>query len=116
MNRLDVSPVRAEWDAMMAEYEGDNNHDHFQRDADVHRSEITRSCRPSCGRSSSTSWSARSPREYSGCMLYNEIRKNVDNPDIKQLMTLHDARRVAPCQLHQPVAEATSASASTSAT
>ena len=33
MDRLDVSPVRAEWDAMMAEYEGDNNHDHFQRDA-----------------------------------------------------------------------------------
>ena len=33
MDRLDVSSVRAEWDAMMAEYEGDNNHDHFQRDA-----------------------------------------------------------------------------------
>jgi hypothetical protein len=26
---LDMSPMRAEWDAMMAEYEGDNNHDHF---------------------------------------------------------------------------------------
>jgi hypothetical protein len=26
-----VEPMRAEWDAMMAEYEGDNNHDHFQR-------------------------------------------------------------------------------------
>jgi hypothetical protein len=26
-----VSPIRVEWDAMMAEYEGDNNHDHFQR-------------------------------------------------------------------------------------
>jgi magnesium-protoporphyrin IX monomethyl ester (oxidative) cyclase len=31
MDRIDVSPMRAEWDAMMAEYEGDNNHDHFQR-------------------------------------------------------------------------------------
>ena len=31
MNRLDVSPLRAQWDAMLAEYEGDNNHDHFQR-------------------------------------------------------------------------------------
>jgi magnesium-protoporphyrin IX monomethyl ester (oxidative) cyclase len=37
MDRIDVSPrfyttdSRAEWDAMMAEYEGDNNHDHFQR-------------------------------------------------------------------------------------
>ena len=34
MNKLDMSPMRAEWDKMMAEYEGDNNHDHFQRDAE----------------------------------------------------------------------------------
>ena len=33
MDRIDVSALRAEWDAMLAEYEGDNNHDHFQRDA-----------------------------------------------------------------------------------
>jgi len=33
MDRINVEPVRAEWDKMMAEYEGDNNHDHFQRDA-----------------------------------------------------------------------------------
>ena len=32
LEAIDVSPVRAEWDAVMAEYEGDNNHDHFQRD------------------------------------------------------------------------------------
>ncbi|MFX5476513.1 hypothetical protein ABTD55_21580, partial [Acinetobacter baumannii] len=31
MDRLDMGPIRAEWDAMMAEYQGDNNHDHFQR-------------------------------------------------------------------------------------
>ena len=31
MDRIDVSPLRAEWDTMLAEYEGDNNHDHFQR-------------------------------------------------------------------------------------
>ena len=31
MDKLDVSSVRAEWDEMLAEYEGDNNHDHFQR-------------------------------------------------------------------------------------
>jgi magnesium-protoporphyrin IX monomethyl ester (oxidative) cyclase len=34
--------------------------------------------------------------EFSGCVLYNEIRKKVDNPDIKQLMTYLHARRVPP--------------------
>jgi magnesium-protoporphyrin IX monomethyl ester (oxidative) cyclase len=33
MDRLNVESVRAEWDVMMKSYEGDNNHDHFQRDA-----------------------------------------------------------------------------------
>jgi magnesium-protoporphyrin IX monomethyl ester (oxidative) cyclase len=89
MDKLDVSPVRAEWDAMMAEYEGDNNHDHFQRDAAF--AEEVRTLMPQLSPemrqefldfliSSLTS-------EFSGCILYNEIRKNISNPDIKQLMT-----------------------------
>ncbi len=89
MDALDVSPVRAEWDAMMKEYEGDNNHDHFQRDARF--AEEVRTLMPQLSPemrqefldfliSSLTS-------EFSGCILYNEIRKNVTNPDIKQLMT-----------------------------
>ncbi len=89
MDRLDVSPVRAEWDAMMKEYEGDNNHDHFQRDARF--AEEVRTLMPQLSPemrqefldfliSSLTS-------EFSGCILYNEIRKNVTNPDIRQLMT-----------------------------
>ncbi len=88
MNRLDVSPVRAEWDAMIAEYEGDNNHDHFQRDAAF--ADEVRTLMPQLSPelrqefldfliSSCTS-------EFSGCILYNEIQKKVSNPDIKALM------------------------------
>ena len=33
MDKLNIESVRAEWEIMMKEYEGDNNHDHFQRDA-----------------------------------------------------------------------------------
>ena len=88
MDRLDLSPVRAEWDAMMAEYEGDNNHDHFQRGPDF-ADEVAES---------SAHWSPQLRRdfqdflvssltsEYSGCVLYNEIAKHVSNPDIKALM------------------------------
>ena len=89
MDKLNVEPVRAEWDTMMKEYEGDNNHDHFQRDAAF--AEEVRVLMPQLSPemrqefldfliSSLTS-------EFSGCILYNEVRKHVKNPDIKQLMT-----------------------------
>ncbi len=85
MNRIDVSPLRAEWEAMLAEYEGDNNHDHFQREGDF-KAEIEQI--PAELRQEFLDFLVSSiTSEYSGCVLYNEIRKNVDNPDIKRLMT-----------------------------
>jgi magnesium-protoporphyrin IX monomethyl ester (oxidative) cyclase len=89
VNRISVESVRAEWDAMMQEYEGDNNHDHFQRDAAF--ADELKACQPQ--------WSPELRQElldffvssltseFSGCILYNEIRKNISNPDLKQLMT-----------------------------
>jgi magnesium-protoporphyrin IX monomethyl ester (oxidative) cyclase len=85
MDRLDVSAVRAEWDAMLAEYEGDNNHDHFQRDESFH-GEI-RELPPALRQEFLDFLVSSITSEYSGCVLYNEIRKKVSNPDIKQLMT-----------------------------
>src|SRR3990167_3432871 len=85
MDALDVSSVRAEWDAVMAEYEGDNNHDHFQRD-EAFKSEI-RKLPPALKKEFLEFLVSSLTSEFSGCVLYNEIRKNVSNPDIKQLMT-----------------------------
>jgi magnesium-protoporphyrin IX monomethyl ester (oxidative) cyclase len=88
MDKIDVSSIRSDWDAMMAEYEGDNNHDHFQRTKEF-------------GDEVAENFSRVSPElrqefieflissltsEFSGCILYNEIQKNVQNPDIKALM------------------------------
>jgi magnesium-protoporphyrin IX monomethyl ester (oxidative) cyclase len=84
MDRLDVSSVRAEWDAMMAEYEGDNNHDHFQRDA-AFKDEI-RELPPELDQEFKDFLISSITSEFSGCVLYNEIKKNISNPDIKQLM------------------------------
>ena len=85
MDKLDVSPVRAEWDQMMREYEGDNNHDHFQRDAGF-ADEVK--LLPAEIRQEFLDFLISSiTSEFSGCVLYNEIKKNVSNPDIKQLMT-----------------------------
>jgi magnesium-protoporphyrin IX monomethyl ester (oxidative) cyclase len=85
MDRIDVSPVRTEWDTMMAEYEGDNNHDHFQRD-EAFAGEI-RELPPALRQEFLDFMVSSLTSEFSGCVLYNEIRKQVDNPDIKQLMT-----------------------------
>ena len=89
MDRINIEPVRAEWDQMMAEYESDNNHDHFQRDAafadEVAAGMATLS--PEMRQEFMDFLVSSLTSEFSGCVLYNEIRKNVTNPDIKQLMT-----------------------------
>ena len=88
MDALDVSPIRAEWDTMMAEYEGDNNHDHFQRDAAFAQEVAERFAQVSPElRSEFLDFLVSSlTSEFSGCILYNEIQKNITNPDIKALM------------------------------
>jgi magnesium-protoporphyrin IX monomethyl ester (oxidative) cyclase len=85
MNQLDVSALRAEWDAMLAEYEGDNNHDHFKRD-EAFAAEV-KTLPPELHKEFLDFLITSITSEFSGCVLYNEIRKKVDNPDIKQLMT-----------------------------
>ena len=88
MNRLDVSSVRAEWDIMMAEYEGDNNHDHFQRDAQFATDVAERFSQvsPEMRQEFLEFLISSLTSEFSGCILYNEIFRHIDNPDIKQLM------------------------------
>ncbi|MFN5543404.1 MAG: magnesium-protoporphyrin IX monomethyl ester (oxidative) cyclase [Betaproteobacteria bacterium] len=85
MNRIDVSSVRKEWDQMMSEYEGDNNHDHFQRPPEF-ASEI-HDMDPALKQEFLDFLVSSLTSEFSGQILYNEIRKQVDNPDIKQLMS-----------------------------
>jgi magnesium-protoporphyrin IX monomethyl ester (oxidative) cyclase len=89
MNRISVEPVRAEWDQMMREYEGDNNHDHFQRDERFGEEvrELVPKLPPELRKEFLDFLISSVTSEFSGCVLYNEIRKHVDNPEIKQLMT-----------------------------
>jgi magnesium-protoporphyrin IX monomethyl ester (oxidative) cyclase len=88
MDRLDVSSMRAEWDKMLAEYEGDNNHDHFQRTPEFARevAEVFSQVSPELRQEFLEFLISSVTSEFSGCILYNEIQKNVSNPDIKALM------------------------------
>ena len=84
LEKIDVSPVRAEWDAVMAEYEGDNNHDHFQRDEAF--AEELKALPPELHQEFIDFLISSITSEFSGCVLYNEIHKNVQNPELKTLM------------------------------
>jgi magnesium-protoporphyrin IX monomethyl ester (oxidative) cyclase len=88
MDRIDVSPLRKEWDTMMAEYEGDNNHDHFQRTADFAEevNQVFSQVSPELRQEFLDFLITSVTSEFSGCILYNEIQKNIMNPDVKALM------------------------------
>ncbi len=88
MDRLDVSALRTEWDKMLAEYEGDNNHDHFQRTPEFTTEVAERFSQvsPELRKEFLEFLISSLTSEFSGCILYNEIQKNVTNPDIKTLM------------------------------
>ena len=85
MDRIDVSPVQAEWDLMMSEYEGDNNHDHFQRSDDF--AAQIQDLSPALKQEFLDFLVSSLTSEFSGCVLYSEMRSEVRNPQIKQLMT-----------------------------
>ena len=88
MDRIDVSSIRKEWDTMLAEYEGDNNHDHFQRTPEfaAEVAQVFSQVSPELRQEFQEFLVSSLTSEFSGCILYNEIQKNVSNPDIKTLM------------------------------
>jgi magnesium-protoporphyrin IX monomethyl ester (oxidative) cyclase len=84
MDKMDVEPVRAEWDKLMLEFEGDNNHDHFQRTPEF-SSEIREL--PEALRREFLDFLVSSvTSEFSGCVLYKEMEKKFNNPDLKRVM------------------------------
>jgi len=84
LEKLDLSPVRAEWDQMMAEFDSDGNVDHFQRPADF--TDEIQPLPPALEKEFIDFMVTSVTSEYSGCALYQDIADAVDNPDVKKLM------------------------------
>jgi len=84
MDRIDVEPIRAQWDAMIDEYRRDINRGHFERAGDFREAVAAL---PEPLRLEFLDFLISSiTAEYSGCVLYNEIARHVKNPDIRELM------------------------------
>ncbi len=86
MDRLDVSAVREEWDELIAELKRDVNRHHFERDEAFQREvrELPQGLREEFIDFLVSSLTA----EFSGCVLYGEIKKRATNPDVRDLFGL----------------------------
>jgi magnesium-protoporphyrin IX monomethyl ester (oxidative) cyclase len=86
MDRLDVSPVRGEWEDLMAEMEEDSNKRHFRK-TDAFDG-VIEGLEPALQAEFIDFLASSLTSEFSGCILYAEIAKRTKNPDIKRLFKL----------------------------
>ncbi len=86
LDAIDVTPVRAEWEALIAEMESDPNKHHFKRDDSFDG--VIEGLEPAL-RAEFTDFLVSSlTAEFSGCVLYAEIARRTKNPDVKKLFKL----------------------------
>ncbi len=83
MDRIDVSPIRKQWDTLIAEFEADVNAVHFQRPSNLDKdySHLPEGLYQEFVDFMISSVTA----EFSGCVLYADIKKKSKNPDMQAL-------------------------------
>ena len=83
-DRFDAGPVKREWEALMQEFRSDHNRLHFERDDSFERA--VEALPPELYQEFMDFLIGACTSEFSGCVLYAEIKKAVENPDVKELM------------------------------
>lgn len=87
MDRLDVESIRPQWDALIKEMQDDPNKTHFKRTGDWEGFDLN-DLEPALRKELVDFLVSSLTAEFSGCILYSEIRKRMKNPDIKELFRL----------------------------
>jgi magnesium-protoporphyrin IX monomethyl ester (oxidative) cyclase len=97
MSRVNVDGVRAEWDVLIADLRADTNKNHFTR-TDVFNADHLGKMSPALRKEFLEFLVSSVTAEFSGCVLYAEIKKRIPEGDIHDLfafMARDEARHAA---------------------
>jgi len=86
LDRLDVSPVREEWDALLAEMRADPNKRHFRKTEDWETPDWE-NMDPALKKELTDFLVSSLTAEFSGCVLYKEMKRRGTNKDICELFS-----------------------------
>jgi magnesium-protoporphyrin IX monomethyl ester (oxidative) cyclase len=86
MDRIDVTPVRAEWDKLIAQMKSDPNKGHFKK-TEAWDKVDWEGMDPPLKREFIDFLVSSCTAEFSGCVLYKEMKRRGTNPDICELFS-----------------------------
>ncbi|PRY93248.1 Mg-protoporphyrin IX monomethyl ester (oxidative) cyclase [Hasllibacter halocynthiae] len=86
MDRIDVTPVRADWDALLAQMKSDPNKGHFKKNEEWDAIDWE-GMEPALKAEFIDFLVSSCTAEFSGCVLYKEMKRRGTNPDICELFS-----------------------------